>query len=96
MSSPFIKKVYDISVSRIKNGLELDLNDFSQVLTAQEIGRLSGIIARTPKEKDKDPTAEFKDCVKVIRDEFEKKSIKQTDLSDNESFLKLFGKSDNK
>ncbi len=96
LSSPFIKKVYDISVSRIKNGLELDLNDFSQVLTAQEIGRLSGIIARTPKEKDKDPTAEFKDCVKVIRDEFEKKSIKQTDLSDNESFLKLFGKSDNK
>ncbi|MBO5495469.1 MAG: DNA primase, partial [Eubacterium sp.] len=55
LSSPFIKKVYDISVSRIKNGLELDLNDFSQVLTAQEIGRLSGIIARTPKEKDKDP-----------------------------------------
>lgn len=96
LSSPFIKKVYDISVLRIKNGLELDLNDFSQVLTAQEIGRLSGIIARTPKEKDKDPTAEFKDCVKVIRDEFEKKSIKQTDLSDNESFLKLFGKSDNK
>ncbi len=92
LSSTFIKKVYKEIISRIRNGLDIDLINFSSVLTNDEIGRLSGIIARTPKEQDKDPTKEFKQCINTVREEFEKNKDNSKSITDDDAFRKLFDK----
>ncbi len=91
LSSAYIKKVYREIVSRITQGLDIDLINFSGVLTNDEIGRLSGIIARTPKEQDKDPTNEFIQCINTIKEEYEKqqKSSKSV-IADDDSFRNAF------
>lgn len=92
LSSAFIKKVYKEIISRINNGLDIDLINFSGALTNDEIGRLSGIIARTPKEQDKDPTKEFVQCIKTINEEYDKKTDKSSSINDDDAFRKLFDK----
>lgn len=90
ISSPFIKKVFALLCSRIEAQLDIDLINFSESLTDSELGRLSGIIARTTKNNNH--TKEFQDCLATIHSEFDKKhSKKATDMSDEE-FLSMFKK----
>lgn len=87
-SSLFIKRVFREIISRLDAGLDIDLMDFSQVLTGEELGRLSGIIARACQSSN--AKTEFSDCLKTVNEEYEKTHSKSSaDMSDDD-FRKLF------
>lgn len=87
-SSLFIKRVFREIISRLDAGLDIDLLDFSQVLTGEELGRLSGIIARACQSSN--AKTEFSDCLKTVNEEYEKTHSKSSaDMSDDD-FRKLF------
>ncbi len=89
-SSDFIKKIYSQIVSMLESSISVKLSDFSSVLTDDEIGRLSGIIART--QESKNAEKELLDCMQIVNEEFENKnSISSANMSDDE-FRKLFNK----
>ena len=84
----FFRKVFDKICENIKNGYDNDLMNFSSVLSADELGRLSGIIARG--NHSDNPKEEFMDCMDLIRKENAKKHKKSAaDMSDDE-FRKMF------
>lgn len=87
-SSLFIKRVFKEIISRLDAGLDIDLMDFSQILTGEELGRLSGIIARSCQSSN--AKTEFSDCLKTVNEEYEKTHSKSSaDMSDDD-FRKLF------
>lgn len=92
LSAGFIQKVYSMICQKIKNGLDTDLMDFSSDLSDSELGRLSGIIARS--NNSADPNREVKDCIKTINEEYEKAQLKAADTSkmSDDDFRSLFNK----
>lgn len=83
ISSPFIRKIFDVMLSRIENQLDIDLINFSESLTDNELGMLSGIIARA--QQNNNHKKEFSDCLKAIEDEHQKKmSVRADSLSEDE------------
>lgn len=73
LTDGFIKKVYQSICNKINNGYDASLMSFSEELTDNEIGRLSGIIARSINSLD--PNREFNDCISIIKEEHNKKNI---------------------
>ncbi len=90
LSSAFIKKVFAEIIKRLDAQLDIDLINFSAVLTSDEIGSLSGIIART--RESKDAKKEFKDCIAIIQSEYEKNIIKPSDSMSDDEFRNMFNK----
>lgn len=88
LTNGLIRKVFDIVCLNIENGLDNDFMKFSNKLTSDEIGRLSGIIARG--KASSDSKDEFLDCLKIINDEYEKKNRKSTSNMSDDDFRKLF------
>lgn len=94
LSSGFIKKVYDLICTKIGNGYDVSLMDFSGDFTDSELGRLSGIIARNIDSKE--PKTEFLDCLNTIEEEYNKKHADNSLNMDDDAFRKMFKqKSDN-
>lgn len=90
LSSAFAKKVFDAIISRLDRELDIDLMNFSELLTGDELGRLSGIIARS--RESNDAKKEFSDCISIINEEYEKKnSVPAGDMSDDD-FRNMFKK----
>ena len=59
-------------------------------MTGAELGRLSGIIARS--RESNDAKKEFSDCISIINEEYEKKnSVPAGDMSDDD-FRNMFKK----
>ncbi len=88
LSSVFIKRVFKEIISRLNDELDVDLINFSAILTNDELGRLSGIIART--RESKNAKKEFSDCLNIVNEEYEKAhGISALELSDDD-FRKLF------
>ena len=87
----FHQKIYSLVCERISLKLDVDLIHFSEVLSDNEMGRLSGIIARSAESTN--PEKEFLDCIDIIKEEFAKEQVTSTDLSDisDDEFRKLFG-----
>ena len=92
LSAGFIRNTYKMTYDKIENGQSTDLADYSAYLSDSEMGMLSGIIARSSNSLD--PKKEFKDCLKILNEEFEKKNSKNTSSMDDEQFRNLFKKSD--
>lgn len=90
LSSAFIKKVFNEIIKRLDAQLDIDLIHFSAVLTSDELGRLSGIIART--RESKDAKKEFKDCISIIQNEYDKNIIKPSDTMSDDEFRNMFNK----
>lgn len=88
LTKGFTKKVFDIIISRINDGAGVDLMDFSQFLSADEIGRLSGIIARGGESED--AKKEFSDCLSIVSDEYNKKHAGNIGSLSDDEFRKLF------
>lgn len=88
LTNGLIRKVFDIVCLNIENGLDNDFMKFSNKLTSDEMGRLSGIIARG--KASSDSKDEFLDCLKIINDEYEKKNRKSTSNMSDDDFRKLF------
>ncbi len=85
----YYQKVFKLTVEHIENGYDNDLIRFSEKLTNDELGRLSGIIARG--EPSVEPKKEFSDCIKIIKDEDETKNKKSANEMSDDEFRSLFG-----
>ncbi len=84
----FFRKVFELITENIKNGYDNDLIHFSAKLSSEELGRLSGIIARG--KPSENPKAEFEDCVHIISDENSRKNIKPASNMSDDEFRKMF------
>ncbi|MDE6469495.1 MAG: DNA primase [Eubacterium sp.] len=87
-SSAFIKRVFSQIISRLNDALDVDLINFSGILTNDELGRLSGIIART--RESKDAKKEFSDCLAIVNEEYEKSNTISSSAMSDDDFRKLF------
>lgn len=87
-SSAFIKRVFSQIISRLNDALDVDLINFSGVLTNDELGRLSGIIART--HESKNAKKEFADCLAIVIEEYEKSNSTSSSAMSDDDFRKLF------
>ena len=90
IESPFIKKIVTEALRRINEHLDIDLMNFSEILTDDELGRLSGIIART--RESKDAKKEFADCCLIISAEYDKKHDKPSSQMSDDEFRSKFNK----
>ena len=90
ISTPLFKKIYELLCSKINNNMGIDLINFSENLTDDEIGRFSGIIARCAKNNNH--TKEFSDCIDTIHSEYIKKHSKKTSEMTDDEFRSMFNK----
>lgn len=88
LSEGFIRKVYSIIIEKIESNYDLSLTSFSGDLTDDEIGKLSGILARAVISSD--AKKEFLDCVKVIEEEYEKKNRSSVAELSDDAFRNMF------
>ena len=72
--------VFTLILQRLENGDGTELMDLRDRLTDDEMGRLSGIIARGGESAD--AKQEFSDCLQTIRAEQQKKQESAAGLDD--------------
>ncbi|MCI5735137.1 MAG: toprim domain-containing protein [Eubacterium sp.] len=88
LTDGFVKKAYSVILERIKDGLDLDLMSFGDTFTDSEYARLSRLINDNCESNDS--KSEFKDCLNIINDEYNKRnSSSPSNLSEDE-FRNLF------
>lgn len=83
----FVQRVFTLILQRLENGDGTELMDLRDRLTDDEMGRLSGIIARGGESAD--AKQEFSDCLQTIRAEQQKKQESAAEL-DDQAFRDLF------
>ena len=83
----FAQRVFTLILQRLENGDGTELMDLRDRLTDDEMGRLSGIIARGGESAD--AKQEFSDCLQTIRAEQQKKQESAAEL-DDQTFRDLF------
>lgn len=83
----FAQRVFTLILQRLENGDGTELMDLRDRLTDDEMGRLSGIIARGGESAD--AKQEFSDCLQIIRAEQQKKQESAAEL-DDQAFRDLF------
>ncbi len=83
----FAQRVFTLILQRLENGDGTELMDLRDRLTDDEMGRLSGIIARGGESAD--GMQEFSDCLQTIRAEQQKKQESAAEL-DDQAFRDLF------
>lgn len=83
----FAQRVFALILQRLENGDGTELMDLRDRLTDDEMGRLSGIIARGGESAD--AKQEFSDCLQIIRAEQQKKQESAAEL-DDQAFRDLF------
>ena len=83
----FAQRVFTLILQRLENGDGTELMDLRDRLTDDEMGRLSGIIARGGESAD--AKHEFSDCLHTIRAEQQKKQESAAEL-DDQAFRDLF------
>lgn len=83
----FAQRVFTLILQRLENGDGTELMDLRDRLTDDEMGRLSGIIARGGESAE--AKQEFSDCLQTIRAEQQKKQESAAEL-DDQAFRDLF------
>ena len=83
----FAQRVFTLILQRLENGDGTELMDLRDRLTDDEMGRLSGIIARGGESAD--AKQEFSDCLQTIRAEQQMKQENAAEL-DDQAFRDLF------
>lgn len=83
----FAQRVFTLILQRLENGDGTELMDLRDRLTDDEMGRLSGIIARGGESAA--AKQEFSDCLQTIRAEQQKKQESAAEL-DDQAFRDLF------
>lgn len=83
----FAQRVFTLILQRLENGDGTELMDLRDRLTDDEMGRLSGIIARGGESAD--AKQEFSDCLQTICTEQQKKQESAAEL-DDQAFRDLF------
>lgn len=84
----FVQRVFSLILQRIENGDSTDIMDFRDRLSDEEMGRLSGILARSGVSVD--AKQEFTDCLQTVREEQDKKQESDAGNLDDAAFRALF------
>lgn len=83
LNAGFEQKVFALICDKLKNGYDTDLIQFGQLLSSDEMARLAAIVAKS--QDSMDAKKEFKDCMRIIFEEFEKSNESTaSDLPDDE------------
>jgi DNA primase len=90
LSAGFIRNTFKLTLEKIDRGESTELMSYSGLLSDNEMGMLSGIIARS--NNSLDAKKEFKDCMKILDEEYSKKSVTDTSTMNDDDFRKLFNK----
>lgn len=90
LSKGFVQKIFNEIVFRLNNHLDTDIINFGEILTGSELGRLSGIIART--RESKDAKKEFRDCLSAVEEEYNNANNTSSSSLSDDDFRKLFNK----
>ena len=90
LTEGFYQKIYSMICERIRLNQDIDLIHFGEVLSDDEMNKLSGILARASESTN--PEKEFVDCIAIINDESSKEQINNTDMESisDDAFRKLF------
>ena len=88
LSEGFIRKVYHEIITKLNDNESIDLITFGQVLSDEEMGRLSGITALSSNSAD--PKKEFSDCVKTLNEEYKKSQLTNAENMSDDDFRNLF------
>lgn len=88
LSSQFSKKIFKVIASRIRENLDIEIINLGSLLTDDEMGRLSGIIAKFGESKN--PKKEMFDCVKAVNNEYNEKNSKPTVNMSDDEYRNLF------
>lgn len=88
MSDGFYKTVFRLITQRLQNQESIDLSDFSELLSDDELGRLSGIIARF--EYSNNSKSEFADCINALNEESKKANTADVSALSDDDFRNLF------
>ena len=88
MSEGFYKTVFRLITQRLQNQESIDLSDFSELLSDDELGRLSGIIARF--EYSNNSKSEFADCINALNEESKKANTADVSALSDDDFRNLF------
>ena len=83
--TPLNRRIAETLFSNLKAGAGADLCLFRERFTAEETGRISGLIARLPAVTD--PEATLQDCIDNILSEGRKKSSEQVAKLDDDDLL---------
>lgn len=86
----FYRTVFCTIIERLSNNLSLDLIMFNEVLSQEEMGKLSGIIGHC--QRSDNSKQEFLDCLNVINKEYEKVHEKKASQMDDDAFRNIFRK----
>ncbi len=88
LSPGFIRNTFNITLDKINNAEDTSLINYSGILSDNEMGMLSGIIARS--KNSLDPKKEFKDCLRIIKEENDKKNVSDASTLNDDEFRNLF------
>lgn len=88
MSDGFYKTVFRLITQRLQNQESIDLSDFNELLSDDELGRLSGIIARF--EYSNNSKSEFADCINALNEESKKANTADVSALSDDDFRNLF------
>ena len=90
LSEGFYQKVYRLTAQLIHDGGSTDLMNYSSELSETELSRLTGIIVRFNDSAAYEQ--EFKDCIRVINDEFESQNKTDVNSLDDDAFQAMMQK----
>lgn len=84
----FYRTVFRSITDKIKNNQSLDLIMFNEILSQDEMGKLSGIIGNC--QRSENPKQEFTDCISVINKEYNKTHTIKASQMDDDAFRNMF------
>lgn len=88
IDSPFYRKAYHIITQRLEEERSIDLTAVSGEFTPEELGHLAFIQSKG--NNFINAREEYADCIKTIREEYNKKNQSDPDNLSDEDFRKLF------
>ncbi len=86
----FYRKAYGSIVHRINENMSLDLIVFNEEFTDDEMSKLTRLI--TNNQNSSNPDKELKDCVAIVKREYENSKKQSVAQMDDDAFRKLFNK----
>ena len=89
-ATDFNKRVFEIISQRLENSESIDLSLLSSFFTPEETGRLAKFI--TKRYETSNTAEECFDCIKVLREEHDKKNKPDPVKMSDEEFLNHFRK----
>lgn len=90
LSDGFVKKAYAALLERINDGLDFDLMTLGEQFSDTDYAKFSKLMNTNIDSAN--PKEEFKDCLNIINEEYEKKNLSSPSGMSEDEFRNLFSK----